>query len=740
MEKIYSVEQLPLQRFVNILDKNKYIIIFITAAITLLLFFFMPQPQLEYEAVSKILVKQKSVSVTTMFAEEQSNLLPLMKNQNAIKTYIELIKSIEVSRSVAKKLLADEIENSVATGVLSNEIQGKSYNDLSFYLLERIDADYAEDANVIRIHSRTENPDFSKKIANLTATVFINFNQNLERGEIRSALNYIVEQKGLAKKKLDQTEYELEEYLRIANPRVMSDGLKEIISRLAQLESRYNEIEINETLAKNNIKESKKLLNSKSAYSDKNNIQDLLPENIKELTGKLEDLKSEYNELSNYQKETHPEIKKLKSRIKIIEEKISSEIKNMSKTANKDDQLSFLYNKTSPYSIGENYMKNILDSEQNLKSFDKEKKEILKQKDMISVQLKTLPLDTLKHTRLVKNVETANNIYLRLMQREEELRLMEAKELGGLILYEKAEEAFITNPPKPRSTSLILDFILGLIISISVVLIKEYLDTTFKNPNDVFSILKLKILGIVPEIIPDKDSNYIDGLTNFAPYLITHFAPKSPSAEAFRALRIVLETNVELYNSPKQGKTLLISSPTPGEGKSICASNIALSFANINKKVIIVDTDTRKPSLNKLFNIHPNSGLTDVVFKNCKVENAIVRQVVPNLDILFSGERAGTEIEFTSSKKFIELMNILKQTYELIIFDSPAMLVVSDPVMLSTMMDSVVMVVRHNYTKYDAALQALRYFENVNAKLYGVIYNGVVSEKKYYYKYYEKQS
>ncbi|HPN31195.1 MAG TPA: polysaccharide biosynthesis tyrosine autokinase [bacterium] len=739
MEKIYSVEQLPLQRFAHILDKNKYIIILITAAITLCLFFFMPSPQLEYEAVSKILVKQKNVSVTTMFSEEQSSLLPLMKNQNAIKTYIELIKSIEVSKSVANKLLADEIENSVENGIILNNIQGKTSNELSLYLLERTDADFAEDANVIRIRARSEEPEFSKKIANLTAVVFINFNQNLERGEIRSALNYITEQKGIAKNKLNQSEFELEEYLRIANPRVLSDGLKESINRLASLESRLTEIDINETVIKNNIKESKKALSSKSAYDSDNQIQDLLPENIKELAKKLDELKSNYNELSNYQKETHPELKKLKNQMKIIEDKISNEIKNMSAVTDKNNKMSFLYNKTSPFTIGEGYMKSVMDYEQNLKNLDKEKNEINKQKDIIAAQLKTLPIDTLKHTRLIKNVKTSNNIYLRLMQREEELKLMEAKELGGLILYEKAEEAFITNPPKPRSTSVILGFMLGLIVSVSVVLIKEYLDTTFKNPNDVFSILKLKILGIVPEIIPDKDFNAIDGLTNFAPYLITHFAPKSPAAESFRALRIVLETNVEMYNNQKLGKTILISSPTPGEGKSICASNIALSFANINKKVIIVDTDTRKPSLNKLFNIRPNYGLTDVVFKNCKIENAIVRQVVPNLDILFSGEKAGAEIEFTSSKKFIELMKILKQNYELIIFDSPAMLVVSDPVMLSTMMDSVVMIVRHNYTKYDSALQALRYFENVNAKLYGVIYNGVVSEKKYYYKYYEKQ-
>ena len=187
----------------------------------------------------------------------------------------------------------------------------------------------------------------------------------------------------------------------------------------------------------------------------------------------------------------------------------------------------------------------------------------------------------------------------------------------------------------------------------------------------------------------------------------------------------------------KIGKTILLVSPAPGEGKSLCAANVAFSFANIGKKVIIVDTDTRKPSLNRLFNVNSSPGLIELVFKDFDIDSVIIKDLYPNLDVITAGERLSNEIEFTSSRRFLDLLEILKTRYEYVIFDSPAMLVVSDPIMLAPKMDAVVMLIKHNETKYESAIKALRFLENVKAPLCGIVYNGVKSERKYYYKYYE---
>jgi len=399
--------------------------------------------------------------------------------------------------------------------------------------------------------------------------------------------------------------------------------------------------------------------------------------------------------------------------------------------------LRYTYNFKFPFTVGQNVLNKISELENNMKNYDIQIEDLKIQKHKYIEQSKKMPLKQLEHLRLVKNVETTSNIYLRLLQREEELKIIEAKELGGITLIDKAKDAYVTNPEKPKSTIIILGFLLGIILGISTALLKEYLDTTFKSPNDIMTILGLKILGLIPMI---ESENYEHNLeSKFNENLVTYYNPKIPSAEAFRTLRVVIDllsNNDE--STVKEGKSILITSPNPNEGKSLIVANIAISLASINKKVILVDTDTRKPTINKLFNVAQTPGLTDIVFRNQDYRNTIIHGIVPDLDILTSGDKTTTEIEFTNSKNFVELYNKLKKEYDYIIFDSPALLVVSDPIMLSTMMDIVIMVIRHNTTKYDFALKALRNLENIKAKVKGVIYNGVTVERKYYYKYYEK--
>ena len=207
--------------------------------------------------------------------------------------------------------------------------------------------------------------------------------------------------------------------------------------------------------------------------------------------------------------------------------------------------------------------------------------------------------------------------------------------------------------------------------------------------------------------------------------------PKSISAEAYRTLR----TNIQYSSFDKEIKTMVVTSSEPGEGKSTTAGNIALSFAQSEKSVILIDCDLRKPSLHRKFKISNLVGLSDVLIGKEKMNDA-VNEYSENLHILTSGKLPPNPSEMLVSKAMGRLLEELKSKYDIIILDSAPLQVVTDAQILSTKVDGTILVVRAERTKRDSVQQAKALLDKVGANILGTVLNGVESTRKKYYYYY----
>lgn len=207
--------------------------------------------------------------------------------------------------------------------------------------------------------------------------------------------------------------------------------------------------------------------------------------------------------------------------------------------------------------------------------------------------------------------------------------------------------------------------------------------------------------------------------------------PKSISAESYRTLR----TNIQYSSFDKELKTIVVTSSEPGEGKSTTAGNLALSFAQADKRTIIIDCDLRKPSIHKRFKISNLIGLSDVIIGKEKVQDA-VHEYSENLSVLSSGKIPPNPSEMLGSKAMERLLDSLKQTYDVIILDTAPLLAVTDAQVLSTKADGTVIVVKAEKTKKDSVLQAKALLEKVGANIVGVVLNGIENNRKKYYYYY----
>ena len=212
--------------------------------------------------------------------------------------------------------------------------------------------------------------------------------------------------------------------------------------------------------------------------------------------------------------------------------------------------------------------------------------------------------------------------------------------------------------------------------------------------------------------------------------LIVEKNSKSISAEAYKTLR----TNIQYSSFDKEIKTILVTSTIPGEGKSTIAGNLALSFAQQDKKVLVIDCDLRKSALHKMFKLSNFKGLSDVIVGNSDLEKAMYNYR-DNFDILTSGKIPPNPSEILASNAMTMLLEKLKTMYDIIIIDSAPLQAVTDAQIISNKVDGTLLVIRAGLTKREAILQAKELLNQVNAKILGVVLNGAEnnSEKHYYY-------
>lgn len=224
--------------------------------------------------------------------------------------------------------------------------------------------------------------------------------------------------------------------------------------------------------------------------------------------------------------------------------------------------------------------------------------------------------------------------------------------------------------------------------------------------------------------------------------VIAHKDPKSPISEIFRTLR----TNIQFMNASKKMKTLLITSTFPGEGKSWVASNLAVTFAQAGKKVVLIDADMRKGRQYVIFGALPKPGLSNYLSQveidenenlSENISDYIQETEVENLYLMAAGNVPPNPSELLVSTQMIKLLDELKNMCDIIIIDGTPCELVADSIILSRIVDSTIITTAHKITKKEALARVIKNIQNVEGKIAGVVVNKIpVSSKKYEEKYY----
>ena len=215
-------------------------------------------------------------------------------------------------------------------------------------------------------------------------------------------------------------------------------------------------------------------------------------------------------------------------------------------------------------------------------------------------------------------------------------------------------------------------------------------------------------------------------------HLITNLNPKSPISEQYRTIR----TNIQFSSVDEELRSILFTSSGPGEGKSMTTANIAVTYAQQGKSVLLVDADLRKPTVHYTFRLDNLKGLSNVLVGDVLLEEAIHTTSIDHLDVISSGPIPPNPSELLGSRKMRAILERAKQQYDLVIFDTPPVLAVTDAQIMADFVDGAMLVVRSKVTELDAATRAVEALKPAKARLLGTVLNDHEKKGSDYYYYY----
>ena len=602
-------------------------------------------------------------------------------------------------------------------------------------LIARLTVNHRQGTNIIDISYTSVWPMEAQLIVNTVADVYQDLDQRWSGEKANNSVQFLDELVKKQEKKLRNTEKALTQFKKQERMYDLDGNAIAITGQISGVET-----EIYNTASEINIRKEKyNHLKSKLSQDEKNLAEQLMNNiNIQVISLRNEISQLEANLIQNIAQygEEHGAVKELNAKMQGLKSQLNTKVKELT-------QQGIIVQ--DPLKARQDIVTELISLDSEIMGYRLKKKESERLLSLYEEKLDLLPSKQLEFSRLQRNNIVLNQNYSLLRQKLEEAKINVASQVGKVQIVDYSRLPGSTGQNHKRTILMGLIFGLGLGIFLAFGL--EFLDNTIKTPHDI-ERKSLSVLGIIPSIgkeIVSKQRffSFKSGLLSRSKTshglkrrLITREDPRSPVSEAYRSLRTSL-----LYTSAdKKIKSILISSAGPGEGKTTTVANLAITYANLGKKTILIDTDLRRPVVHKVLDLNKEPGITDYLSGAKDDFNSLVQSTsIDNLYVVPSGIIPPNPSELLGSKRMSDLLKSLEKDWDMILLDSPPLVAVTDATMVSKEIDQIVMVVKVGQTDKKAFDHTITSLRNVDAPLGGIILNAVTHKNSYgsYYYYYQ---
>ena len=731
-------KEVDLLDIVRIAFKRKWIIFLLSSVFMFFVLFSSLIKTPEYRATARIMIEESDSGVTNL----DDVLAPRgYYSENRLGTYFNtqliLLRSRTLAERVALKMdLASRPELQQALGPALKPV--RVITDLFTLRFlrakkEEVDSDQIEnfiplegqamplastvlrglevvpivETRLVDISHTSSNPVLSADIANHLTNEFINYTVEMRYAPTQQATEFLQGQIAQIKREIDAKERELQRYSTEKGIVVSEDSG----SALSQNYERFSKESMDARMDK---------ISKETKYREllKMDVDTIPPYYEDQVIGDLRSqyfsVQSEYNAKSGTYKPDYPEMKELAGRMDSLKSTLRSELRKARDTAYQEYKEA-----VSKEERMKNELQGSLDEVQNSGS--------------TAIYAQSLQSDITNKRTLLNSLDQ---------------RLNESMATARLKGYATSNIKIIDLalvPPKPLSKNttrnLILALMLGVFLGAGIAFLAEYLDNTIRDPEEIEKTLDLPSLGIIPFVSANgtgKKVAYRSGYGNYTygregveedipedetreVELINHLFPNLAIAEDYRTVR----TSILFSHAGKPPKIITFTSSFPQEGKSSTVANLAVSFSQLGKRVLLIDADLRRPRLHKIFKASNIRGLSNYLTGKIMVEEAVQMTAIKNMWLIPSGPNPPNPAELLDSDIMKALAAWAAEKFDIVLIDSPPALAVIDPVVLSQVSDSTVIVVRPGKTSKKALIKTVAEIRKSSAQIIGIIYNEV---------------
>lgn len=687
----------------RVILKRRWMILFVFlgvgGAVTL---YATRQPKVYASAISIIIDPREprflDSQIQDVNADTYSN---YWSNKEYVETQFKIIQSRAVSQRVVEKLGLHQDPGFLGVSkVLDDKLRAETMKriDAVSLLQAKIKVEPVKDSRVANIKIEDSDPNRAALLANEVAQAYIDENLSLRLKVTENAQKWLDERKDSLSEQTHQSEMALYTFRKQADmlSTSLDDRASMVSNRLTATSAALTDAQLRIAGLRARVNAIRNVQASQGA--DDRLWAEALPaarENasLGEYKKRFLGLKNECTELSTRYLEGHPKLLECREKLAAAEKDFARELSNLVISTEAE-------------------LKEATEKEKNLSQLFAEAKV-----EAFEVEKKRLELERLK-----QEADSDKRQYDAVFKR------MKDNELSGLLRTSNVRVLDaarpIMSPVRPNvPQTVLLGLLAGLLAGLGLALLLEFLDSSVTSEQEIEERLGLSFLGFVPSI-PNEATGPKD--------LYIHRQPKSIIAECTRAIR----TNLLFMSPDKPFRRMLVTSSGPQEGKSTSVINMGITMAQSGSRVLIIDTDMRRPRIHKAFGVPNDVGVSSLVVGEGKIDDAVKSTEVPGLFVMPCGPVPPNPAELLHTKAFADLLEQLNARYDKIILDSPPVGAVADAAVLATLVDGTVLVLKAGVTNREVARRTVRTLNDVKARMFGAVLNDVSLEKSRYVDYY----
>ena len=704
-------EDIDFQKYWQILKRHKIPATKVFLGTVILATILALVSEKKYAAYGKLkFTKENTASaLVANSANKVGKLDTLQSTATPVDTEAEVITSAPVVNEVIKQA---NLNNTKEEPVSYEDF----LKDLKVYNIPGTD--------VLGINYKSSDPQEAETVVNTLIEVYLDKNIAINRTQAQSAKEFIIQQLPATETELQAAEAKLKAFKEQNN--IVNLGIETELAanKIGLIDQQIGQVEVKLEKVNSQIDEIEQKLNIKSeealalnTINDSSAIQQILTK-FKDVEDRLALERSRF-------KENSPIIIDLEERKAELEKELQRRTKDSLNIKTLTSRKVF-----QTGDIQEQLAQNLVNNEVQRQSLIKELNSLQAQKTASQQRNNLIPQLQQRYQDLLRKTEVAQTAYKNLLQNLQQVQIIENQNVGNA---QVVSEAVLSQYPVSTSRKLIVagGIAVGSILYVITAFLLELKDPTFKTSKELRRSLNYKLLTTIPDLQP-KDFLGRSQPLMISPELHTAEAPNSLVSEAYK----MLYTNLQFIVSDRDIQVITVTSSIPKEGKSTVAANLASAIAQLGQKVLLIDGDFHKPRQHSVWGIDNSLGLIEVLQGRTDLSQ-VIQSLTNNtfLDILPAGLNKAEYLSLLKSEKMERLIALCREKYDLVIVDTPPVLLFADALTISKNTDGIVLVGRVGVTNPTTAKNAQELLEQSEQRILGLVVNSVDNETGNYYRY-----